>query len=328
MNQSFHDKPFESFYNEYLKKTLRQMDADNKKSRNKMNKMLLILTVLVVIELALALYGDHVWKYLSTVGWVLLLLSSLIFSIIYIGYRDDRKKEMKQMRHTFKKSVIVPFLRYYYNDFRYIPRQRMGKKTICKSRLFRTDIIKIEGEDFMRFRLDGVQIQFSELILHFYKNTAYFNGVFMSADFHKPFKTRCIVLPETWASRKRGKRVVNFDLLSYDPTKSMELVELEAGEFEDAFIVYGDSQIETRFILTPSLMHRMVDYKKRLGNRVFFSFVDNHIYMKMEHDPNLFEPRYQARNEDPDFIKRNLMMVNLFTDIVEELNLNTKIFKT
>jgi hypothetical protein len=328
MNQKFVDKPFRSFYNEHLKDTLRQMDADNKKSRNKLNKMVLTLLILVAVEFALALYGGHIWSPLSTAGWVLLLLSSLVFSIIYIGYRDDRKKEKKQMRRRFKKSVIIPFLEYYYDDFRYIPRQRMGKQTIYNSLLFRTDIREISGEDFMRFRLHDVQIQFSELIMHFYKNTAYFNGVLMSAEFNKPFKTRSIILPESLASRSRGKRILNISFLSWDPTTTMESVELEKSEFEDHFVVYGDDQVETRFILTPSLMHRMVEYKKRLNAETSFSFVNNRIYMKMHYDPNLFEPRYDGKNEDINFIKQNLMMVNLFTDMVEELNLNNKIWKT
>ena len=56
-----------------------------------------------------------------------------------------------------------------------------------------------------------------------------------------------------------------------------ELVKLENPEFESEFAVYSDDQIESRYILSPSLMERILSFKKQTKKSIQLSFIDSRL---------------------------------------------------
>ena len=71
------------------------------------------------------------------------------------------------------------------------------------------------------------------------------------ADFNKNFNGHTVVLPDT-AEKILGKFGQSLQSMS----SRGELVKLEDPEFEKEFCVYGDDQVEARYILSPALMKR------------------------------------------------------------------------
>jgi hypothetical protein len=55
-------------------------------------------------------------------------------------------------------------------------------------------------------------------------------------------------------------------------------VKLENPGFERIFSVYGDSQQEARYILTPAMMEAMTNNNKQYNRKMYFSFVGSHVY--------------------------------------------------
>ena len=142
------------------------------------------------------------------------------------------------------------------------------------------------------------------------------------ADFNKHFKTHTLVLPDT-AEKLLGK--IGQSLQSMNRTRG-ELIKLEDPEFEKEFCVFGDDQIEARYILSPALMHRIVEFKRKWNTKVYLSFRDSKVYIAIKLNKNLFETRLFKTIVDYSFIEENVKYLILLISIVGDLNLNTRIW--
>ena len=152
--------------------------------------------------------------------------------------------------------------------------------------------------------------------------TTIFKGIFFVADFNKHFKTHTIVLPDT-AEKLFGK--FGQSLQSMNKTRG-ELIKLEDPEFEKEFCVYGDDQVEARYILTPALVRSILEFKKKWNTKIYLSFVDSKVYIAISLKKNLFETRLFKSIVDYTFIEENVKYLILLIGIVEDLNLNTRIW--
>ncbi len=141
------------------------------------------------------------------------------------------------------------------------------------------------------------------------------------ADFNKNFIGHTLVLPDT-AEKMLGKLGQNLQAFS----SRGELIKLEDPEFEKEFCVYADDQVEARYILSPALMQRIVEFKRKWNTKVYLSFRDSKVYIAIKMDKNLFETRLFKSIVDYNFIEENIRFLILLTGIVDDLNLNTRIW--
>ena len=105
-----------------------------------------------------------------------------------------------------------------------------------------------------------------------------------------------------------------------------ELVKMDDPEFEKLFVVYSKDQIEARYILSTSLMKRIIDFKKKTKKDIYLSFINNKIFVAISYYKNLFEPRIFSTLINFDLIKEYYEDMVIAIGIVEELNLNTRIW--
>ncbi|THV60121.1 DUF3137 domain-containing protein [Flagellimonas alvinocaridis] len=150
-----------------------------------------------------------------------------------------------------------------------------------------------------------------------------FLGMFAIMDFNKRFNGTTVVLPDRFEKRV-GYLAKTFQQLNLnrDP-----LVNLEDPEFEKEFVVYSTDQVEARYILTPSLMQRITRLKRKINKPIMLSFKGNRLYMGVKHPYGFF-----SLNESKNLTTSNAIEVfyediTAAMDIVEDLNLNTKIWK-
>ena len=105
-----------------------------------------------------------------------------------------------------------------------------------------------------------------------------------------------------------------------------ELVKLENTEFESEFAVYSDDQIESRYILSPSLMEKILSFKKQTNKNIQLSFIDSRLYVAIPYSKALFEPRLFGDMINFSDIQEYHDDLNLVISIAETLNLNTRIW--
>jgi Protein of unknown function (DUF3137) len=78
--------------------------------------------------------------------------------------------------------------------------------------------------------------------------------------------------------------------------------------------------------LSPSLMQRLVDFTKKARRDTFISFINDKIYIAIKYDEDLFEPKLFKNMVDFTPVREYFETLQLMMGIVEELNLNRRIW--
>ena len=150
-----------------------------------------------------------------------------------------------------------------------------------------------------------------------------FNGLFFVAEFNKRFTSTTLVLPDL-AEKFLGQLGTSLQSLN---KKRGELVKLEDPEFERFFVVYGEDQIEARYVLSTSLMAKLVKFRKQAGRDVYISLVDNKIFIAVRYEEDLFEPKLFKSMLSFAPMRLYFESLQLMMAIVSDLNLNRKIWR-
>ena len=112
--------------------------------------------------------------------------------------------------------------------------------------------------------------------------------------------------------------------------KGKKVVKLEDVEFEKHFEVYGTDQIESRYLLTPSFMQRLLDYKltKQYRIEVVFSkeiSSDQNMFFFIHTDKDHFELPKDITLLDQDSFYGLIKEITDILEIVDALKLDQNI---
>jgi uncharacterized membrane protein len=149
-----------------------------------------------------------------------------------------------------------------------------------------------------------------------------FKGLFLIADFNKSFQGHTLVIPD-YTERYLGYLAQDLQALN---SQRGELIRLEDPEFERLFAVYSNDQIEARYILSTSLMQQLVDFTKKAKRHIFISFINDKIYMAIQYDEDLFEPKLFQSMVDFTPVREYFETLQLMMGVVEDLNLNRRVW--
>lgn len=309
-----------AFFESDLRSELEILDAERKKI---LFRVLLTGGILALLVGAVFLYFMN-FIVLFVGGIVGVILWFLIGNWIQGDYR---------MR--FKRTVVDRLAKFLDPTLNYEPSDCIGQHEFQASQLFLQGIDRYTGEDCVTGALDKTAIRFSEVHAE-YKSTStdskgntkttwhtIFKGLFFVADFNKDFRGVTVVLPDT-AEKVFGKWFGQA-LQGMNMTRP-GLVKLEDPDFEKQFAVHGDDQVEARYILSPALMRRLLDFRAKTGSDVYVSFAHSRVYVALPLQKNLFEPRIFKSLVDVAMVQEFFGDLVLATGIVEDLNLNTRIW--
>ena len=216
---------------------------------------------------------------------------------------------MRGVKLQYKKLVVPALLKEIDPGLAYNPTGCIPKQDFRKSKIFSQTASSYKGEDLVYGSYKGIPVRFSELTVKEAhsdgKTTTYetfFKGVFMIADFNKDFKYSHWVLPDT-AEAALGQVFGNFLQKLHLPGRG-HMTRMEDPAFEKKFVVYTEDDVEARYILTPKLMHTMVQLSERFRkgvSRIGFAFMNSNIYIAIPiaESSNLFEmPSHGDLGED------------------------------
>jgi len=301
---------FKKFYDSQLMPDLIVMETDRKKTVRK------ILITLVPVAIITLLLIPLLQMFAVVLGGIICVG---IFVFITKGYVSD-----------FKQKVISKIVHFIDKNLTYIPEDYISHGEFALSDIFLRHADSFKGDDRVYGKIGATKINFSECVAKYRTKdskgrtqyTTFFKGLFFIADFNKHFKGKTIVLPDT--AEKLFGSIGSF--LQKRNMARPELIKLEDPEFEKHFVVYADDQIEARYILSTSLMRRITDYKKKTNKKIHLSFVASKVFVAVSYKKNLLEPRVFRTMLDFNVIKEYYEDLQLAISIVEELNLNTRIW--
>ena len=258
--------------------------------------------------------------YFILCGFPAILIFIFIIFFIYQIYRiykySFNEYDLKLIK-KYKNSAFPLLLRFLFDNYEYIENQRISSVVLNKSMLINDYITITEGDDYMKFTIEDTDIMLSEIhALNIYQDSI-FNGIFISASFNKEFTSKTFLFPKDIIS--------SINHIEKQIFSEFKKVKLEDSEFANEFLVLSSDQIEARYILTTSLMQRILDYKEKINKNISLSFVDNRLYCAIPDPINHFMPEsFEEINFN--YINTIFEHIKAYTDLVEDLHLNVKIW--
>lgn len=220
----------------------------------------------------------------------LLLFASVVVCFFAIKYAVDVVNEYK---YSFAYEVLQPVFKKY--DLSYEPDKGISETEALRSGLFNfsydeflsKDLIK--GEDFV---MSYVKFISNEIYIDrdgkkHKRKTVKYGGFLLSVDCDLHIKNDLLIIPDS------------FHLEDYLPiTYEKKRVKLDSVEFEKAFDVYCDDQIEARRILNNAFMERLLNLHKKTSFHKI-RFTKNTVYVTMKKESILSSvPLFKKINEN------------------------------
>jgi hypothetical protein len=239
-------------------------------------------------------------------------------------------------KSDFKNTIIEQIVYFIDPAFTYDEFGTVSPFEFDDSRIFNTHADRLTGGNRVAGKLGETPVSFSEVHAEYYTqhtdkngNThedwhTIFKGLFFAADFNKSFSDVTVVLPD-YTERVLGSWLSGF-FQKINPERSEQLVKLENPEFEKEFVVYGNDQIEARYIITPVLMERLLELRRKANKRIYVSFANSYIYIAIASSGNMFEPRLFRTVMDFPSIRQYFEIIQFFANVVELLQLNTRVW--
>lgn len=315
---------FLSYYERELLPVLQGLEARRKKILSA------ILTTACMVMAVISALFFFVSALRQTPPVLILLFAGGVAICVLVGWLMS-----KDFIREFKRHIISGIVRFVDDSLTYSSHRYISESQFRGSRIFEHRIDRYRGEDHVSGAIGVTKIEFSEVHAED-KTTSHsskggtktqwhtvFKGLFCIADFNKHFRGVTVVLPDV-AERLFGFLGKKLQALNF--IRGGELIKLEDPEFEQEFVVYGDDQIEARYILSMSLMRRILEFKRKTGKQVYISFAANNVHVAISCNQNLFEPRIFRTLLNFGMCRKFLDDIQLAVGIVEDLNLNTRIW--
>lgn len=309
------------FYYKTLYPVLESLEQNRKTLRHRIVVVGVLFTLFFII-LGYSLLDAHIIQPDFIIGLIIgyIALGGALYKWLISDYAKD-----------FKQKVIKPLITEIDKNLRYSPELHVPSEYFTRSRIFTSTPDRVSGNDFVRGKIDGVELQFSDF--HAEKRhqdskgrtswSTIFQGLFIISEFPKHFKGNTIILPDA-AESLFGSYLGSW--LQSNNFGRNDLVKMDNIEFEKEFVVYGTDQIEARYILTHSLMEKLLTFKKRSKHPLSVSFRGGNIFMAIEYNKDLFEPSIFHSLLKYKIAMEYIKTLHLAIGIVEELKLNQKLW--
>jgi len=342
---------FRTFLNENLKDSIDSIE----KQRTTTRRLTMIITPLVI----LAVLGVAGYYYYSTyqsvvaedysdigsTNMVILFFAAIL--VLGFGYSYFQRWKYKNSQGTqtvadsdayasgasFNENVFGKIIKFINPTVEYMPIGHVGLPEFLESGLFEEKNYRINGNDQISGRHNGVPFIMCELWVTNKRSFSdekdspdnVFSGQFFVAKFNKSFSSPVYIKP------RRGWKGFLSDsdgAANYTYTIG-EKIKLEDPEFMDMFDVYGTDQVEARYILTPSTMERIKNIAKRTKGHFYVAFNNNKITVTN----NSNETKFGVGFFDSLTKNDNKLLVDFYETIrdqfaiIDELKLNMKIWK-
>ncbi|MBS1653413.1 MAG: DUF3137 domain-containing protein [Bacteroidetes bacterium] len=272
---------FDKFYTDTLQPVLQQMEEMRIKAKNGQIAFYVFVVLAIISFFAITLSNG------SPVAITFVVLFGLAAVIAAILYLPKRKKYVQ----NFKEKIVRQVISFVDPDCEYKPGDCIPEADYEGSGLFLQSAERYNGDDYVNGKYKQTAFCFSELHTEYKVQSGksshwetIFKGLFFMGDFNKNFSSRTYVWSE------RDPQLNFFNKLFSSFAHGLEKVTLESPEFEKKFIVYSSDQVDARYILSPSLMERMVELQDKFGSNVVFSFVNTNVNVAIPIKADLFEP--------------------------------------
>lgn len=309
---------FKEFYHTKLVNALTKAEAIRKKQATWVIESAL-RTGLIFLLLALLIYL-HTTKHKDDLSSYMYLAAFAFCVLLFILTKGSFVKFDSYYSHHIMGEIV----RFVEPSLSYEPKKYISLESYKASGLFSNHVDRYTGSDLISGKVGNTYIMFSQIHAQKEEEDTYedsagnkhttkhwvtlFKGILFIADFNKHFSSRVIVVPKGHIFGAKGKKV-----------------NLEDPEFMKYFRVYGEDQVEARYILSTSLMRRILTLKEIANREIYLSFVPPNVYVGIPLD-TIFRPSHFKSILHYPIYETYFLWLAFFVGIVDTLDLNTRIW--
>lgn len=273
----------------------------------KKRKQLLWLFLLSIL-LLITVIGLNI--YLEAFAFALILMIPLGLYATYLLYRIQR------FRSTFKPYVVNLLLDFIddgpnFGTLKYDSKRVIDKKLFMKSGIFITRAMQYNGEDYISGRIGELEFELCEVEVKALSRVrssmeVIFRGVFLLAKFNTFTEGAVIVWPRE-AKQYHTKAIKSF--VKRGGQNIDEHMEVES--FRELFTTYATKDAHINKTLNREMQIALSEYRIQSDKAVFFSFIEDKIYIGVTEPKDILEP----------YIFRSNVHFELVRDFFEDLQM-------
>ena len=286
---------------------------------NQMRKSLKVKTILLIwVPMAVALLCFGLLD--QPVIGVIAVITTIVSTLLLRRSRAMFDKEFKDM-------FVLSTFEEVFDNVNYQPFDGLDRSIIRDTKMMYMGN-RYSSNDYLEATYKG--IPFKQADVHIEEETrdrdghsryvTLFKGRWMIFDFNKTFKANVQVVEKGFHNAKRttifGKEGEKY-----------QKVEMEDVAFNKEFKVFAQNAHDAFYILTPAMMDRIRQVTGSSRGRIMFCFIDNALHVAIYDNKDSFEANIM---KDIDFnaVKEDVLSdVRVITKFVDDLNLDTKLFK-
>ncbi len=251
----------------------------------------------------------------------LLLLVGVFFYIGFLTYRIQR------FRNTFKPNVVNLLLDFIddgpnYGTLRYDPKGFIPRKTFRASGIFASKAPEYSGEDLITGKIGELEFQLCELNVREFSRVRnrlnyVFRGVFLTSTFLHPTRGEMVILPREFKQylTRSIKAITRRGAYAVDP--------MVLGEhFSEFFMTYATPEVNLNQMLSADLRAAILDYRLRTGKKMYFSFLNQDVYIAITEPKDLLEPYILRSNVSFELVREFFEDLEMIMRIIAELDRN------
>ncbi len=229
------------------------------------------------------------------------------------------------LNDNYKQKIVKKAATHFFEGISYEPYYGLSESEFCNIELFNTTPDRYSSEDLFKGKKEKTTYNFSEVHAEYKTETRHtdkngntttttnwhtiFRGVIFSADCNKNFSNTVLVKRDSLKIFGNSSRVKMEDPL-----------------FEELFDVYSNDDIEARYLITPAFMEQFIAIDKQLGGGIMAAFHNNEIIITIPFSENNFETSAWSSLLNPNKIKFEINLIYNLIQIVDTLDLNTRIW--
>lgn len=252
-------------------------------------------------------------------NWIWFLVSAIVGGIAFFYCIQSKGGELTSL---YKRNIISDILSRQCSGATFKPDKGITENTFVGSGLFAVSPDRYHSEDLISGKIGSTSFLCSEVHAEEKRVTTngkgqtrttwvdIFKGFFFIADFQKDFKGQTTVYRNSWIKLRFGE----------------QRVKLESPEFESSFDVYSNDQVEARYLLSPNMMERLLALDWKFPGEITVSFRNSNVIIAIPDGTNHFEASIWQSMLNNENLKREFNTLCLLLGIVDDLNLNVRIW--
>jgi hypothetical protein len=309
---------------ELFERELKQPLAETAAVRQNMRKNSLLAIPFLVMAVVM-LFVPFLW---------LRITGSVVFLLIAIYQLAVSQHYYSKLVPFYRNTLVLKLVELVNPEYIYSTKEWFDVNLFNDSELYTRKATRCQDGIMIVGEVEKTPFYFAEVHAEYLQEledgketyASLFYGLLFVADFNKHLQGRTFVVPD---------KDLKENLLTSKEIKTHphygQLVKLENPEFERIFSVYGDSQQEARYVLTPAMMEAMTNIYKQYKRKMYFSFVGSHVYCAVSFMSGIaltrvFYPPGKKTTTNLDDLKEPYKLLELSELIIKEMNLNTRIW--